>query len=295
MKLVSFSTATDPTPRLGCEHDNRIVDLHALNPALPPSMLEFILAGNDSLASARAALAAAVSATLARFSHPVASVRLLAPLARPGKILCSGINYRSHFSENPSAKLPTEPFFFAKMPSGVIGPGEPILLPKRAPTQIDYEVEFAVVIGRTLTCAAEVEVMSAIFGYTILHDVSARDVQFRDNQITLGKNFDTFCPLGPCIVTADEIPEPAALGLRSRVNGELRQNGSNRDWVFSLPHLLSALSNVMTLKPGDIVSTGTPAGVGLFRSPPTYLHAGDVVELEIDGIGTLRNPVASGV
>ena len=297
MKLVSFSTANDRTPHLGCEHAGRIVDLPALcaarGDALPETMLDFVRAGTAARTTAQAALAATPAATLARFSHPPDQVRLLAPIARPGKILCSGINYHSHFTENPNAKLPTEPFFFAKMPSGVIGPDEPILLPKRAPAAIDYEVEFAVVIGRRLTCAAEADIMPAIFGYTILHDVSARDVQFKDSQITLGKNFDTFCSIGPCIVTVDEIPDPAALGLRSRVNGELRQNGSNRDWVFSLPRLLSELSQVMTLEPGDIVSTGTPAGVGLFRRPPAYLRTGDVVELEIDGIGVLRNPVLS--
>jgi len=295
MKLVSFSIGTDLTPKLGCEHGGRIVDLLALDVALPPSMLDLVRCGSSALAAVSTALATATPSMLALCSHSANAIRLLTPIARPGKILCSGINYHSHFTENPNAKLPTEPFFFAKMPSGVIGPDAPIVIPKHAPATIDYEVEFAVVIGRSLSCAGEADIMPAIFGYTILHDVSARDVQFRDNQITLGKNFDTFCPIGPRIVTADEIPNPAALGLRSRVNGELRQNGSNRDWVFTLPRLLSFLSHVMTLEPGDIVSTGTPAGVGLFRSPPTYLHAGDVVELEIDGIGTLRNPVASGV
>ena len=135
--------------------------------------------------------------------------------------------------------------------------------------------------------------MPAIFGYTILNDVSARVVQFKENQITLGKNFDTFCPLGPAVVTTDEIPHPETLQLRTRVNGELRQDGSNRDWIFPLPGFLARLSHVMTLEPGDIVTTGTPAGVGLFRKPPVYLKHGDVVELEITGLGILTNRVVA--
>ncbi len=293
MKLISFSLGTDGAPKLGCEHGGRIVDLPALNAALPTTMLELVRTGRSALAAVRSALASASPSALAQCSHAASAVRFLTPIARPGKVLCSGINYHSHFTENPNAKLPTEPFIFAKMTSGIIGPDTPILLPQRAPTMVDYEVEFAVVIGRSLTCAREADIMPAIFGYTILHDVSARDVQFKDNQITIGKNFDTFCPIGPCIVTADAIPDPAALGLRTRVNGELRQNGSNRDWVFPLPRLLSFLSHVMTLEPGDIISTGTPAGVGLFRQPPSYLRAGDVVELEVDGIGVLRNPIVA--
>jgi 2,4-diketo-3-deoxy-L-fuconate hydrolase len=297
MKLVTFIAKTGGTPRLGCQHADRVVDLPSLctagGRAIPETMLEFIRAGGAALATARAALAMSSPATLPNFSHAIGDIQFLAPIPRPGKILCSGINYHGHFKENPSAKLPAEPFFFAKLPSAVIGPGAPIVLPARAPTQVDYEVEFAVVIGRPLTCAAESDIPRAIFGYTILNDVSARDVQFKDSQITLGKNFDTFAPVGPCIATAEEISNPACLGLRTRLNGRTVQDGSTSDWVFSLPRLLSSLSHVMTLEPGDIVTTGTPAGVGLFQKPPVFLHPGDVVELEIDGIGTLRNPVSS--
>lgn len=297
MKLVTLILKSGGTPRLGCEHAGRIVDLPALcaasGTAVPQTMFELICGGDAALALARTAIAAAPPATLARFSYASDDAQLLAPLPRPGKIICSGINYHGHFAENPNAKMPDEPFFFSKLPSAVIGPGAPIVLPARAPAQVDYEVEFAVVIGRPLARAAESDIMRAIFGYTILNDVSARDVQFKDSQITLGKNFDTFAPIGPCIVTADEIPDPAHVALRTRVNGRTMQNGSTSDWVFSLPRLLSSLSQVMTLEPGDIVTTGTPAGVGLFQKPPVYLRAGDVVELEIDGIGVLRNPVVS--
>jgi 2-keto-4-pentenoate hydratase/2-oxohepta-3-ene-1,7-dioic acid hydratase in catechol pathway len=220
------------------------------------------------------------------------SVQIRAPIPRPGKILCSGINYRSHAKENPNAKMPAEPFFFSKLPSAVIGPGEPIVKPRET-EQLDYEVEFAVVIGRQMRRTPESDVMKHVFGYTILHDVSARDVQFKDNQITLGKNFDTFCPLGPCIVTTDELTDPGNVRLRSFVNGQLMQDGTTADWLFPLPVLLSRLSQVMMLEPGDIVSTGTPAGVGVFRKPPVFLKPGDTVRLEIEGIGVLENPVAA--
>ncbi|MBV9489352.1 MAG: fumarylacetoacetate hydrolase family protein, partial [Verrucomicrobia bacterium] len=168
--------------------------------------------------------------------------------------------------------------------------GVPIRHPKRT-TQLDYEIEFAAVIGRFMSETPEDAVMESVFGYTLLHDVSARDIQFKDNQITLGKNFDTFCPLGPCVVTTDELPRPNNVRLRTYLNGELVQDGSTADWLFSLPKLLSFLSHTMTLEPGDVVSTGTPAGVGVFRKPPRFLKPGDVVRLEADGIGVLENPV----
>ncbi len=186
--------------------------------------------------------------------------------------------------------LPDEPFFFAKLPSTVIGSGQPIILPRRS-REVDYEIEFAVVIGKTMAAVPKTAVMEHIFGYTILDDVSARDVQFRNNQITLGKNFDTFCPLGPCIVSADEIIHPDQIGLRTLLNGKVMQDGSTADWLFSLPQLLSFLSETITLEPGDIVSTGTPAGVGAFRHPPVFLRPGDVVRLEADQIGVLENAV----
>ncbi len=219
-------------------------------------------------------------------------MQLLAPIPRPGKILCSGINYRSHLQENPEAILPEEPFFFAKLPSTVIGPSQPIICPRRS-QQVDYEIELAVVIGSKMKETAESDVLEHVFGYTILHDVSARDVQFRHNQITLGKNFDTFCPIGPCVVTRDEISRPDRIGLKTFLNGQIMQDGSTADWLFSLPQLLSFLSQRITLEPGDIVSTGTPAGVGVFRKPPIFLKPGDIVRLEADQIGVLQNNVTA--
>lgn len=269
MKLYTFEAAGET--RVGREESGELV------PLAYPDMLAVIREGGH---------ASSTSSSGERFG--LDAVRLLAPL-RPGKILCAGVNYRSHADENPNAKLPEEPFFFAKLPSAVVGPNEPI---RRGPTrQLDYEVELAVVIGNALYRAAEREVMDAVFGYTLLHDVSARDVQFKDNQITLGKNFDTFCPLGPCLITKDELTNPGEIKLRSFVNGELRQDGSTSEWLFSLPELLAYLSRFMTLEPGDVVSTGTPAGVGVFRQPPRFLEPGDVVVIEGEGIGRLENPV----
>jgi 2,4-diketo-3-deoxy-L-fuconate hydrolase len=202
VKLYTFEI--DGQQRVGAERDGRLVDLSG---TVPGDMLALIHAGNGALEAARRAVGSGAR------SYAFEDVRLRAPLPRPGKILCSGINYRGHLEENPSATLPGEPFFFAKMPSSVIGPGEPIVHPKRA-RQVDYEVELAVVIGRTLCQTPEDQIMDGIFGYTILHDVSARDVQFRDNQITLGKNFDTFAPMGPCIVTLCSGSSRAASNLR---------------------------------------------------------------------------------
>ena len=258
------------------------------------SVLDIVRGGERALEAARSALVFAERSgdRAAPFVLTAGETRLLAPIPRPGKILCSGVNYRGHLEENPGAKLPETPFFFSKLPSAVIGPGEPIVHPA-ATSQLDYEVELAVVIGRSLHRARESDILPSIAGYTILHDVSARDVQFKDNQITLGKNFDTFAPMGPCLVTPEEVPDPADLRLRSLVNGRVLQDSSTRDWVFPLPVLLASLSRVMTLEPGDVVSTGTPAGVGVFRKPPVFLKPGDVVALEIERVGRLENPVVA--
>jgi 2-keto-4-pentenoate hydratase/2-oxohepta-3-ene-1,7-dioic acid hydratase in catechol pathway len=309
MKLYTFEVTRQR--RIGIECKGQLVDLPAAYAAmlsatppkpdrllsLPDDMPSFLRLGEPAIRAARETLTwvgkRPPMPVGERATYLFDEVKVLAPIPRPGKILCSGINYRAHMEENPGAKLPTEPFFFSKLPSAVIGPGEPIVHPRQT-KQLDYEVEFAVVMGRTIKNMREEEVMSCIAGYTILHDVSARDVQFKDNQITLGKNFDTFCPLGPCIVTTDELPDPGNVRLRSLVNGKRMQDGSTSDWVFPLPVLLNRLSQIMTLEAGDVVSTGTPAGVGVFRRPQVFLQPGDTVRLEIDGIGVLENPVIAG-
>jgi len=278
MKLVTFATA-DGSPRPGAQEGDMVADLSAA----APSVLALIRGGG---------VGAAMAALPGAARHPMASVRLLAPLT-PGKVLCSGVNYRSHALENPKAVMPGEPFFFAKLPSSVVGPDAQVARHPRV-TQMDYEVEFAAVIGAPLHQATEAQVMPAIFGYTLLNDLSARDVQFRDNQITLGKNFAGYAPIGPCILTADDLPDPGAVRLTTHVNGRLLQDGNTADWLFPLPRLIAFLSGVMPLEPGDIVTTGTPAGVGLFRSPQVFLQGGDVVEIAADPIGILRTIIVEG-
>ena len=284
MKFVTFSHRSG-------EHRNHAGVLEGDHVAclteagIARSVLEVISGGAASLESVRAGLARAPR-------HALADVQLEAPI-RPGKVLCSGINYKGHALENPNAKMPTEPFFFAKLPSSIVGPDTPVEKTDRT-QQMDYEVEFSAVIGKRMFKAEEADVMPAIFGYTLLNDISARDVQFKDSQITIGKNLAGYAPIGPCIVTADELTRPDNVALRTRLNGRLLQDGNTSDWLFSLPRLISFLSGFMPLEPGDIVTTGTPAGVGVFQNPQIFMKAGDVVEIEADGIGTLRTPIVAG-
>jgi 2-keto-4-pentenoate hydratase/2-oxohepta-3-ene-1,7-dioic acid hydratase in catechol pathway len=223
----------------------------------------------------------------------VSGVDVLCPVVRPGKVLCTGVNYPSHKDENPTAVLPEVPFFFSKLPSAVVGPGELISMPVPS-TELDYEVELAVLIGRRAKGLSLDNALDVVWGYTVMNDVSARDVQFTDNQITLGKGFDGFCPLGPCVVPASEIPDPQALVVRSWVNGELRQQEPTANMLFSVADLLVFVSRFITLEPGDVVTTGTPAGVGYFMKPKGLLQPGDVVEVEVEGIGRLSNTVVAG-
>ena len=252
----------------------------------------FIAAGDANKIKAQQAIDYALAHPAEELTYTFADVTLQAPVPRPGKIFCSGLNYKSHVTENPNAKFLQDPRFFSKAPSIVIGTGEPIKHPGEQ-FLVDWEVELAVVFGKKCYRTAKKDAMKYVFGYTILHDVSARYIQFKDNNEVMGKNFDTFCPIGPCIVTADEIPEPENLRLYTRINNRIVQDGTNKDWCFSLPHLIEWLSMAITLEPGDILSTGTPAGIGLFQNPPAYLKPGDIAELEIDRIGKLINPVVA--
>jgi len=308
MKLYTFEVLGQR--RYGAELKGQLVDLPVAYaalltargdqpgalPALPMTLLQFIAAGERALTAARATLAFMAKRPALpvgeRATYLIEEVKLLAPIPRPGKILCSGVNYRSRVEENPNARLPEDPRFFAKIPSVVIGPGESIRHPGLK-YQVDYGVELAVVIGQTIHHATQPSVLSHVFGYTILHDVSARWIQFKDNNETMGKNFDTFCPIGPCIVTADEIPDPGKLRLTLKLNGQVMQDGTNEDWIFPLPRMLEWLSAAMTLEPGDMMSTGTPYGAGYFRKPQVFLKPGDLCRLEIEGIGVLENPVVA--
>lgn len=230
--------------------------------------------------------------------EPFEPDRIHVPI-RPEKVLCAGINFKSHADEVPGAVLPEEPYFFAKLPNTIVGPSDPIVIPTPE-TQTDWEVEFAFVIARRAKRVSAAEAMDYVFGYTLLHDVSARDIQFdwskrtQDTQIILGKNPDTFSPIGPEIVTKDELTDPDNVRLATYVNGEQKQDGSTANWLFPIPVLIEFLTQVVTLEPGDVVSTGTPAGIGFFKDPPEYLQPGDEVTIEGEGIGRLTNPVVAG-
>jgi 2-keto-4-pentenoate hydratase/2-oxohepta-3-ene-1,7-dioic acid hydratase in catechol pathway len=220
---------------------------------------------------------------------PLTQVRLLAPVPRPGKIVGIGLNYRDHAAES-GQPIPEEPILFAKFANSVIGPGEPIVIPPEA-KEPDYEVELGVVIGRTARRVAEADSLSHVAGYTCMNDVSARDLQFQSSQWMLGKAIDTFLPSGPWLVTTDEILDPQALSLRLVLNGEVLQSSSTAQMVFGVAELVASISRTMTLEPGDLIATGTPPGVGFAREPKVFLRDGDEVSCEIEGIGTLTNPV----
>jgi 2,4-diketo-3-deoxy-L-fuconate hydrolase len=275
MRLVSYEAGG--RAGVGVRRNGEIVDSGY------EDMLSLVRDGERGLERAAAAAAAGES---------VEGATLLAPI-RPGKILCSGINYASHKDENPDAKMPEEPFFFAKLPSAVVGPGAPIRIPRKS-TLTDYEVELALVVGRRTRRVAEGEALGHVFGWTIFNDVSARDVQFKDAQITLGKNPDTFAPLGPEIVTRDELGDWSTLRISTTLNGDTMQDAPTSEMLFSPARLLSFLSELITLEPGDVVTTGSPAGVGCFRDPPVYLKPGDEVTVSVDRIGGLTNPVEAG-
>jgi 2-keto-4-pentenoate hydratase/2-oxohepta-3-ene-1,7-dioic acid hydratase in catechol pathway len=266
------------------------------HPALAGSLAALIAAGADGLAAAAAVVEAAAKGAV----RPVGAgdVRLLAPLPRPAKnVFCVGRNYAEHIAEGERAQNVTigvteVPVFFTKPPTAVIGPGAPIPIFPHVSTSIDYEVELAVVIGRAGRDIPRERAFEHVFGYTIVNDVTARDVQRRHGgQYFKGKGLDGSCPMGPWIVTADEVPDPGALGIRLAVNGEARQGSTTAAMIFDIPTLIASLSAGLTLEPGDVLATGTPSGVGYAMDPPRFLRDGDVVACEIDGIGRLENPV----
>ncbi len=219
---------------------------------------------------------------------PLDRVQLAPPLTRPAKIIGIGLNYRDHAGEQ-NLKIPDTPKIFAKFPNTLIGHGDSIQWDVNVTNQVDFEAELAVVIGRTVHDCPVEKALDAVFGYTCANDVSARDIQFTDAQIVRGKSLDTFCPLGPWIVTSDEIPDPHALKIQCRLNGALMQDSHTGRMIFSVPQLISFLSRHFTLTPGDLILTGTPFGVGAFREPPVFLHDKDEIAVEIEAIGRLSN------
>ncbi|HEV8674814.1 MAG TPA: fumarylacetoacetate hydrolase family protein [Methylomirabilota bacterium] len=311
MQLVTYRAGR--TARLGAVWHETVLDLRNLSidmatqraarPApgavLPPSMLELIAGGpalwtraHEVWEYGRALVDRLDPADLQKrkVARRLAGTPLLAPIPRPRKnIFCMGRNYAEHAAERGAAP-PERPVFFTKPPTTIIGPGAPIV--HHAVTQaLDYEVELAVVIGRGGRDLTAESTLPHVFGYTVLNDVTARDLQKVHQQWFKGKSLDTFCPMGPVLVTADEVPDPQALGIRLRVNGQTRQSASTGQMIFGVAALLAALSAGMTLEPGDILATGTPSGVG--AATGAYLKPGDLVEAEIDGIGCLANPVVA--
>jgi 2-keto-4-pentenoate hydratase/2-oxohepta-3-ene-1,7-dioic acid hydratase in catechol pathway len=210
-------------------------------------------------------------------------------IGRPGKIVCVGLNYLDHAQEG-GMELPKAPLLFAKWPNSLIGDGEPIVLPPEA-TEVDYEAELGVVIGTKAKRVSEADALEYVEGYICVNDVSARDLQFGDGQWTRGKSVDTFCPVGPRLVPREEIADPQQLGIRCIVNGEALQDSSTAQMIFSVAEIIAYVTRVITLEPGDLIATGTPAGVGVFRDPKVLLKDGDEVSVEIEGVGTLTNPV----
>lgn len=252
--------------------------------------------GEEALSAARrleAAIRAGEHPLPEEAIAPLPEVRLLPPVRQPEKIICLGLNYRDHARE-AGMPIPREPVFFAKYANALAGPYDPIPRPA-AVEQLDYEVELAVVIGSGGKYIPEAEALAHVAGYMALNDVSARDFQFRTGQWTHGKTFDGFAPCGPFVVTTDEIPDPHALQLRLWVNGELRQDSHTGEMIFSIPYLVHYFSHLFTLRPGDIISTGTPPGVGMGRRPPAFLREGDEVVVWVERIGQLRNRVVSEI
>jgi len=286
---------------LGLLLGDRVVDLagagRSLGLSLPGEMLPFIDEGERALADARKVVEAlsADAAALARSSRSLVETRLLAPIPRPRRnIVCVGLNYAEHASESRiTSGIPEYPVFFTKPPSTVIGPEAPIPWHGELSRRADWEIELVAVIGKRGKDVPEERALDFVLGYTVGNDVTARDLQARHQQWYKGKGLDGFCPLGPWTVTRDELPDPQGLRLRLRVNGATKQDASTSDMIFTVAKLIAAWSEGMTIEPGDLLMTGTPSGVGFARKPPEYLQPGDLVECEIDGIGLLRNPVAS--
>jgi 2-keto-4-pentenoate hydratase/2-oxohepta-3-ene-1,7-dioic acid hydratase in catechol pathway len=281
MRLCTF-THRDVT-RIGVTVDQEIVDLSDAAPSLPREMVAFLAAGAPALARAREAT------QLKSARLPIAQVTLRAPVLRPPKFLAIGLNYSDHVKEG-GREPPTFPVFFNKQSTCVIGPGDPIHRP-RVSRAVDYEGELAFVIGRRCRHVPRERAREVIAGYLIVNDVTVRDWQARSPTMTLGKSFDTHGPSGPAIVTPDEVGDPHALDIRTFVSGDLRQSSNTKHLLFDCFAQVEWLSRVFTLEPGDVISTGTPAGVGAARNPPQFLVPGDTVRIEIDGIGALENPV----
>ena len=291
MRVVSF-TGKQGLRSLGAFTERGVVDLKAsaeragVSAGSFQSMAAFLEAGE----MARIAAERLAQDTTQAQVLELGEVRLGAPVPRPGKIIAVGLNYRDHLMESGAKEAPTSPLIFAKFTTSICGPGDVIVLPA-SDAKVDYEAELGVVIGKRGKAIAAHKAYEYVAGYMPLNDVSARAWQFADKQWVRGKSCDTFCPTGPYLVTRDEVPEPHDLAIQARVSGTVLQNSNTAKMIFHIPQLIEYISASITLEPGDIIATGTPEGVGAFRDPPIYLKAGDEVEVEIEKLGVLKNPV----
>jgi 2-keto-4-pentenoate hydratase/2-oxohepta-3-ene-1,7-dioic acid hydratase in catechol pathway len=302
MKIITFTPKSAPTspPRVGALLPDGTTVLNfavAVDASADVPLLTWFDLGDEWLPKARQihdqlAKSPARVETLPRGSVlPLADLVLGPPVPRPGKLVCVGLNYRDHAAESNMA-VPKSPVTFSKYVTSVVGPGTPIRLPAVS-SQVDYEAELAVVIGRRAKHVSVEAAWDHVLGYTNLNDVSARDLQFADGQWQRGKSCDTFAPMGPAIVTRDGLADPHKLRIQLRVNGTTLQDSSTEQLIFGIDHVVSFLSQTITLEPGDVIATGTPPGVGFARKPPIFLKPGDVVEVEVEGLGVLSNPVVA--
>lgn len=284
MRLVSFGPRQEERP--GALHGDRVIDLTAADPSLPGTVRKIL--EQDALDRVRRVIERAGSLRSECF-RPVADVRLGPPVTDPSKIICLGLNYSDHAAEQ-GRSVPERPLTFAKGPNALSGSGDPIPHPSEV-AQLDYEVELALVIGRRAKQVALEDAAAHVAGYAVFMDITARDIQAREKQWFRAKSFDGFGPFGPWLTTRDEVPEPHNLGIRLDVNGVRRQSSNTGLMTFKVFFLVHYLSQSLTLEPGDIIATGTPAGVGVYSNPPAFLKKGDVVAASIDSLGSLTNPV----
>jgi 2-keto-4-pentenoate hydratase/2-oxohepta-3-ene-1,7-dioic acid hydratase in catechol pathway len=308
MRYAMFSTAGDATPRLGALHGSVVTDVVSLSsvagaPALPGNLLDLIQQGPPAWRQVSDFLETTLSARSTGFqaehTYPLAEASLHAPIPRPTKnVFCVGRNYLSHVEEgararNKKATVSNVPVFFTKPPTSVTGPYDDIPWDRAVTQQVDWEVELGVIIGVGGRNIPRSVALDHVFGYTVINDVTARDLQFSHVQFFKGKSLDGFCPMGPLVITADQFGDPQATPLTLRINGIVKQSGNTRDMIFPIDRLIESLSHGLTLEAGDILSTGTPDGVGFARSPPEFLQEGDVMVTEVEGIGRMRNRIVA--
>jgi acylpyruvate hydrolase len=314
MRFVTYQR--DGQSRSGAQLDELIIDLNRAYHAavkhsgnedelavaamrVPPDMIDLLRGGDASLRAAQQALDFVRSQLKGNDNafgqqgivYALESVSLRQPVLRPGKVICLGLNYRDHAKEAGMA-IPEYPVLFHKVAGSLIGHNQPVVVP-RSSSKIDFEGELTIIIGRRGKYIAEHEALSYIAGYTIGNDVSARDLQFRTSQWTTGKMLDTFGPLGPALVTRDEVPDPNALQIKTILNGQVMQDGNTAEMIFRVPFIVSYISEIVTLEPGDVILTGTPAGIGNTRTPPVFMKPGDTVSVEIERLGVLTNPLVA--